>query len=307
MKKLINLVLFSIVLISVPFLSGQSMTEKEYANYQKEGEARTVLELQGQLAAISPYDVDAKTIEQLGTLIHRIGSLESYRYQKKEVEAIMNDARDLMFRIPNYADYFAEKINNARQKFDDRPDGAGNDSGSINALNDLQNKTFKILQQLPGPQTVRVLGDFLSDNRGRIPKREAAYDPESMVTERTLSDAAANTLSAIIANGPTPPEKSYLAFRNLQSWVQWYERLKGGKQTYRFIGNAQEYDLTGPVREARSSDVARVTKRPGVSSQASAAHERESSKHSATPWVAGILTMMAGIGVYVYLQKKRCS
>jgi hypothetical protein len=218
--------------------------------------------------------------------------------------------QDALLAIPGHAEFYANRINNARAEVDD-----AFKQGKYPPFNDLLDEQmygFETLAQLPSPETVRVLGEFLSDDRGRfdpspdlseeeiIARRKSwGQKPNSLLAAKALNDLSLKTRPY--------PKKQFTHDDDIRPWQLWYQQVKAGRRTFTFEGSPQEYDLTGPVREARSPDVARVTKRPGVSSEASAVKAGKSSTHFATPWVAGILIMMAGIGAYVYLQNKRRS
>jgi hypothetical protein len=242
-------------------------------------------------------------------------------FQIDERWKVYHEAQIALISIPGHAEYYEKKIKAARLRYEeakaeyDKGDGTtGIDEKAVtkSKLGNEQRYGFETLAQLPSVETVRVLGDFLSDDRGKfIPPPGLSETEIATLGQRWLESPssfyAAQALNDLPLKTRPFPQKRYLGEDDVRPWLLWYQQIKEGRRTFSFEGDPQEYDLTGPVREARNPDVARVTKRPDVSSEASAARAGESSKHSTTPWVVGVLTMMAGIGVYVYLQNKRRS
>jgi hypothetical protein len=150
-----------------------------------------------------------------------------------------------------------------------------------------------------------VLGELLDDEHWMAaylaPHEIDDYSPPG------VSGEAARTLGKLpLKNKPPVGTWRYrhITIEDLKLWKNWYAQVKEGRRTFSFEGDPQEYDLTGPVREARNPDIARVTKRPGVP-DAAVAGKAGSSLGSRAPWIVGILAMMVWIGVYIFLHKRR--
>ncbi len=161
--------------------------------------------------------------------------------------------RERLLSIPGHAEYYRDRINRMRSKVDKyraehgsphgKYDGAG---GGLSLLGREQRSGFRILENLPSVETVRVLGEFLSDDRGAgIPLLE------QINTGETSNDVLAMTaISQLgIANAPTPAIRvSEDMDRKLEGWKHWYAEVKEGRRTFRFIGDPVDYDLRGPSK-----------------------------------------------------------
>lgn len=146
--------------------------------------------------------------------------------------------KNMLINTPGHAKYFGTKIK---------------ESG----LDPNRGKWFSYLQYLPSPETVGVLGVLLADEGGRpTPAELQNLSVDELMWSRPNSDRAVGIFKKLLENPPV--QKSYIYHRDLETWRLWFERVKAGKQTFRFVGDTTEYSIQGPVKkirgEKRSSD-----------------------------------------------------
>lgn len=155
--------------------------------------------------------------------------------------------RDKLLAIPGHAEHFRDRINASRAAMEaaiNAPNSAAILGPAVSDMVHEQRSSFQTLRELPSPETVRVLGDFLSDDRGaelsEERKEETGQSPNSRYAVSAMSKLG-------IANPPTPPVRhSGDVTDGMESWRQWYAEVKSGRRTFRFIGDPVDYTLRGP-------------------------------------------------------------
>ncbi len=166
---------------------------------------------------------------------------------------LVEKIRAVVLETPGHAEYFANRIREARKKVDE---ASPEDQGQFwHPLNNEQMYGFQTLGQLPSPETIRVLGEFLYDERGLFPKyNPALQDRARNRGENANSDRALMTLARmpLIFKPVQPRIRNHVIYdEDINAWRLWYEQIKAGTRTFRFEGDPQEYSLAGPVSEAR--------------------------------------------------------
>jgi hypothetical protein len=100
----------------------------------------------------------------------------------------------------------------------------------------------------------------------------------------------------------------------IRPWVLWYEQIKAGNRTFSFEGDPTDYNLNGPVREAKNPDANRTPRRPTTetspatkaSPEAKAANQTED-RSNLTTIVPGIIALILGSGYWIYRRKSSAS
>lgn len=187
----------------------------------------------------------------------------------QEVE-VYGRIQKILLETPGYAEFYRDRINAARAKYDDVMETGDVSEAAYyrTAWSDSQNG-FSAMRHLPSVETVRVLGDFLADDRGRtvLPPNASLDDKQHAAMEIPNSDAATKTLQALpILSKPfkTRSPDYFVAGETascLDSWRLWYEQIKAGTRTFRFEGDPQEYDLNGPASKEKLQRIALSHKR----------------------------------------------
>lgn len=223
-------------------------------------------------------------------------------------------ARAALLAIPGHAEYYRDRILKARAAYDEPSDE------KIRHLHEWigEQEGFRVLALLPSVENVRVLGEFLADDRGKIggPGPPPVMD-EGRPMESANSGRALQTLHALpLVRKPVASEHVY-PDKDLEAYRLWYAQIKSGKRTFRFEGDPTEYDLDGPappeklrrIAEHRVRDAARAERtRPDDSAASSAAAMAASSGTIGQPsaTLAAILALAAALAAAGwYLLRKR--
>ena len=188
-----------------------------------------------------------------------VGNLKTLKYRDcPERDEVLEMARSKLMSIPGYADYYADRLRAARDRVEAETDPNMKHSLIYRELKPAAGG-LSTLARLPSPDSVRVLGEFLNDERGRF-----IQDPNNRVTGEKLwgmletrtsnSEYAVEALISMpIIGKPKRPDisgitdGSYEIFTEVPAWREWYERIKSGRATFRFEGDPVEYDLNGPA------------------------------------------------------------
>ena len=271
---------------------GESPSNKERLDSEKAEIGRR------ELNEIDPDLPDDEKLSKLSDVIVLAADFQRFqnRYDVSEYTELLQDAQKMMIAIPGHAKFHEKQIKDRQRIY--------NQTGrkNIGGYSETQFRSFSVLEQLPSPEAIQVLGEFLMDDEGGF-EGLPEYPEQPGWAQVENSHKATNALFKLIGNSPVPYDEVTLWDIDIPAWRLWYNQVKAGTRTIRFKGDPQEYDLTGPVREARNPNAPRVTKRPGISEVVAANPDR--SKTSASPWTVGILILMAGIGMFVHLKKKR--
>jgi LPXTG-motif cell wall-anchored protein len=235
-------------------------------------------------------------------------------FQIDERWEIHREAQALMLSIPGHAEYYADRINTLRRQIDEPSDGTETDRLKKNSLKHTllreQQRSFETLQQLPSPQTIRVLGEFLTDERGRTivnPSADILGQIKNSF-QRPNSVYAANALATLpLKNKPHAPKAGFHDNQPPREWINWYTQIKEGRRTFSFEGDPNEYDLNGPVRGAKNPDLPRTARRPDQKDEASSPSSTPKSTSSALPWLTAIAAVLLALGGWLFFRKKQTS
>ena len=302
MKWIILIMLFNQI-ASATIIGGFEYSDKEISEI-KEG-----LREWKNIAENAKKNPSADLIPQLGLGLRKT-SLTSI-YVVGDRLGVHKELQEALLSIPGHAEYYANQINAAWQVVEEgiSKNGEAGD-GTKGVLHNAQMYGFQTLSQLPSAETVRVLGEFLTDNRGKFtPPPGASADEISWLRlnwhDSANSDRAAITLTALPLTTRPYPKRELFVPGDVERWLLWYNQVKAGRRTFSFEGDPQEYDLTGPVRGPRNPDIARTSKRSGFSE--TPGDSQLVSLQSNTPWIASIVAALLGFGGYLYLRKKRAA
>jgi hypothetical protein len=161
---------------------------------------------------------------------------------------IFNRAQTALLAIPGHAEYYRDRINEARRKVDVLPPDSVERGPLRGMLYNEQMNGFQTLSQLPSAETIRVLGEFLFDDRGTLPG-----DGEQAAVERPISRDAATALSKLplVARPVTSKESGR---EDTPTWRLWYQQVKAGTRTFRFVGDPKEYNLRDIMQQQAAVD-----------------------------------------------------
>ncbi len=213
--------------------------------------AQAVIWQNRRLTAIDQLGTDAK-YESLMEIGRMITQLENLGYRDcPQKHAVLDAAKRTLLSIPGYERLLTDPV---RAEWE-RVNAAATPlerSGLVYQKLYPALGAFSALSHLPAPASVRALGDFLFDDRGRFtpePGQPLGYEEMRGLMEAhpVLCDYAGATLSMLpIVDKPAPAGQRFQP-ETLPAWRRWYREIAEGRSTFRFEGDPVEYDLDGPA------------------------------------------------------------
>jgi hypothetical protein len=195
-------------------------------------------------------------IERLGTAVGAKSTAGGWQPSDDQL-AVANRAVDILLTIPGHAEYYRDRVLKAQADYRDEVFNKVSGAKHNDYITE-QSIFLQTLCQLPSPETVRVLGDFLSDNWFRPTDPNRPQGPH--VSPMSLN--AARTFGKLpLASKPANNRLDHEAEGALPAWQSWYEQIKAGKRTFRFEGDPTEYDLNGPAPGQKIVQISRDRKR----------------------------------------------
>jgi len=143
---------------------------------------------------------------------------------------------------------------------------------------------------------------MLSDERGRPDPEIEELDPEYWMQSPPVCNLAAQSLQMMLENPPVPATDGFREWRgDVATWRVWYERVKAGRQTFRFRGDPVDYNLRGPSKRGEVlPTTSRTEKRvKGETEQTSAPQPPHGYASRYMPYVLGLLFLAAGLGYFL--------
>jgi hypothetical protein len=196
-------------------------------------------------------------IELLGSALRKISQFS--RFQVSERIEIYDMARTKMASIPGHAKYFTDKIEEAYESnaervrtFEGQPEWkaalekakqTGEVSEGIFNLvggmwgdyGEIRSENLGMLGHIPSAESVRALGHYLRERD----------EPDIKIHSPDTGRPAAESLTGLITDGPM---QTWMAsYEDVPKWQKWFDEVKAGKRTFRFVGSNVEYTLDGPA------------------------------------------------------------
>ena len=213
---------------------------------------------------------------------------------------VFHAAQRALLAIPGHANYYLDKIESLRSEVLEnaaKPTAeieairaAGREVVDYNTYANACGMAFPVLGLLPSSETVAVLGHYLNDPEGRDGKTllgDSRYRGDVYPYPANAEEAAAAIGKLGIENPPWVKPKTISegdTDREVNAWKDWWNKVKEGKRTYRFIGSNVEYGPEGPVSMVKQ----RRQEMPGSSIGESTSN---STRTPAVPWILGILAI----------------
>lgn len=172
-----------------------------------------------------------QSIPKLGTWVTQMSlpvNIES------DTRPVFFAAQSVLLTVPGHAEYYDKRI---RAAYADLRDPASpRYEGSANRVQGEMDLGFKVLSQLPSPETVKVLGDMLAE------EWQHPIEPGDDYIPPALAVVSVHALAALpLREAPTPPFFEYRAKEKLPIWQKWYSGMKSGSTTFSFKGQNVEY------------------------------------------------------------------
>lgn len=176
--------------------------------------------------SLKPRDA---ALPELGAMLRQL-SRPKYR-DSGERDDILKKLQSSIYEIPGYAEWFGREIERMTDK------------EVRGAFHHQRGWYFETLSHLPSPETVKVLGEQLFDERNPF---------EGIATDAAWVPSCYSAIIALHNLGlENPPVKTkYPDASDLRTWQLWYEQVRAGTRTFSFKGDKTIYSLSGPVRTA---------------------------------------------------------
>ena len=199
---------------------------------------------------------------------------ESHRETYKRVQ-------DILLNTPGHAKYFGNQL----KKYPEHTS---------------REMYFQYMENLPSVETVGVLGELLMDDRSRPELAEDESNLEEYAFAYPNCDFAAQKLQKMLANPPVPKDSYYNFIRDLPTWREWFEDVKAGRQTFRFVGDPVDYTLRGPSKRGAVEPGPRNRKRnyETPSHGESAEPQAPPAKPRFLAYLIGVAFVLAGYLIY---------
>ena len=177
--------------------------------------------------------------------LRNMGLRASTRNHSAAIDEIFRKIQNEYLSTPGHAQFFVDEIERERAALDPRVLSSDFD----------RFREFRIEQALvylPSPETVKVLGNYLSDDRDFREPRKTAGEKVSEnlqfveVFSRTPANShlACSSLSMMgLRNTGLRPasESAFVRDEDLAKTRAWWEEVKSGKRTFSFKGQSVEY------------------------------------------------------------------
>ena len=308
---MINAIRFSLICIAVslPGLADLPQDPIEYASWEQ----RTLVKIRSQ-------EGEPPTIA-IPTLGDWVVKYSTSMNREKGERPVFHAAQQALLAIPGHAKYYQDKIESLRKEVLDNETKSPTEMDEIRAerrkmadqqktlycdSSDFDNyasavfTSFPVLALLPSSETVDVLGHFLNDPEARDGKTllgRTRYRGDVYPYPANAEEAARAIGKLGIENPPWVKPKHIRegdTDREVDAWKDWWNEVKEGKRTYRFIGSSIEYGPDGPITKVKSRQ-AQPEQHPGRRLPSDAMS------------FAGVLAAcgLCVAGIWLYLRAKR--
>ena len=144
----------TIWLTSIVILNG--ITDAEARVEAKRIEAIAIDRWTGDLSTAGQLPPDEK-INLLGGDLRKVAELRIWPARDERIDTIYQSLQKELLSTPGHAEYYRDKVNEARRKMEDARGDIGNFASYRGDLQGVFLYDFPVLENLPSPETVRVL------------------------------------------------------------------------------------------------------------------------------------------------------
>jgi hypothetical protein len=206
---------------------------------------------------------------------------------------IYTRTQKLLTSLPGHADFYDQRIREHLQRAK-KFEGTDRQYGFATTLMDKAEPDFRTLSHLPSPETVKVLGELLSEDWVVLRNGQPFNRP--------LAGFAMSSLHRMPFTSK-PVQGDYVSDeKDLETYRLWYAQIKAGNRTFRFEGDPNEYTLAGPVRS--SPELA--TTAPKARDTVNSLPPGETGPNPSTPWLAVTLgCALIGGALWYWLTTRR--
>lgn len=220
--------------ILVILVSGLSEAKVDWTQESRQRESEQASMWQEKIEKSADYKPN-KRLQFLRLGLRNMGYRHGMEGHSSEIDGVYRSLQKIFLSTPGHAEYFADFLETQRSELK-----LGNSRGSY----DLQRLHIirETLVHLPSPETVKVLGGYLYDERDNPSERTPTQDSTPI---RGSGNLAAEALGNIgLRNPPMKPwrEGYYLEDKKaLEIYREWYDKVKSGEMPFSFVGQRLEY------------------------------------------------------------------
>jgi hypothetical protein len=175
---------------------------------------------------------DHEKLDFLWLGLRNMGVRRNSGVQSAEVDQIYSKLQGVMLSIPGHAQHFADWLEAERAKSLDPSYGGDYQRYRFRYLNE-------VLQNLPSPETIQVLGHYLGDDRDTPPPEIPGQDWQSPPANSFIATRALMNIG--LNDSPVPIHVKPWEQRALDLQRAWWEEVKSGKRSFSFHGQNVEY------------------------------------------------------------------
>jgi hypothetical protein len=172
--------------------------------------------------------------------LRNMGCRRTFDSHSPAVELIYGKLQAELVSIPGHARYFADSIESERKKVEDVRFNLG-----PRIDYDLNRRlAFETLAHLPSPETIKVLGDYLSDERDLHEMTPEETKGESCISGGSTGNSTYSTKAleqSALRDKPYREGTVYDFKVAKAAWRTWWEEIKSGKRTFSFVDQKVEY------------------------------------------------------------------
>jgi len=180
---------------------------------------------------------DEKAIEELALYVFKLNR----QSKGSDTDDLRIEATQALISIPGHARLYQRRLENLRSAVKKEPLFAFQ-------YGKAQDELYEMLQYAQSAETVAVMGDLLNDPEGRNGKTILGGPISDGDEEMPINcQLASHTLAGLGIQSPPKAKPSSVGFEDVDAWKQWWDEIKSGKRTYRFVGSPVEYGPDGPV------------------------------------------------------------
>ena len=150
------------------------------------------------------------------------------------IDQIFGEIQRNLLATPGHAQHFADLIERERAALKPGEYGGSYDNHRFWYLRET-------LSHLPSPETVKVLGHYLDDDRDTPARSEAASDGGAPSANSIIAMDALLLLE--LRDAPYPPGRYYAYWHTAELEVvrKWFAPIKSGEKSFSFRGQAVEH------------------------------------------------------------------
>lgn len=206
---------------------------------------------------------DPPSVQDL-IILARYSGVESDDPKDKEARG---RAQERLRRVTDLGEQLAAHIRQEREKW------VTEEGVSSSGYNRERAHVLGLMGNLPDPNVVKVLGEFLPDvewpgYEDELEAMTAACPPPNAIL-------ASEALGRLIEKPPVRESAEGNAFDDAKVWELWYAQVKAGTRTFQFKGDPRHYTLKGLAADTvQPSEARRPKDFPAVSSASSTTEKR---------------------------------